>query len=164
MAVLHISKTPFMHASRALKECYSLLELRPDEHIFVAALWGAGLESEEEINNQISLWRVKLRSRSWPKNFLIQTIKYLEWGARIIARMRKKRLSLIHAHSLAALPIAIVLKWMTGAPVVYDAHELESIVESGLREKVAAGRLPEDEARSLLDDFRDRLDHYTYLD
>jgi glycosyltransferase involved in cell wall biosynthesis len=40
--------------------------------------------------------------------------------------MRSKDLTVIHAHSISTLPVGVVLKWLTGAPVIYDAHELES--------------------------------------
>lgn len=123
---LHIIATPFTHESRVLKECHAAFDLGWNKSAMVVALWETGLQSEEEVEPGISVWRVALRSRDWPKNLLVQVFKYFEWLYRIVARMRKADLTIIHAHSVAALPVGVVLKFVTGAPLVYDAHELES--------------------------------------
>jgi glycosyltransferase involved in cell wall biosynthesis len=123
---LHIIATPFKHESRVLKECYAAFDLGWQKPAMVVALWEQGLKEEEELESDISVWRVALRSRHWPKNLLVQVFKYMEWLYRVVARMRSKQLTLIHVHSVSALPIGVVLKILTGTPLVYDAHELES--------------------------------------
>ena len=45
-----------------------------------------------------------------------------------------------------------------------DEQELIERVSAGLQEKVDGGELRADEAAGLLDDYRRRLRHYTYLD
>ncbi len=70
---LHLSLNSFQYASRVLKECRTLSELGWDKSIMVAALWEPGLEHEEQIDGGITVWRVALRTRSWPKNLLVQT-------------------------------------------------------------------------------------------
>lgn len=122
---LHLTLNSFVHSSRILKECASAAKLGRDEPIQVVALWEPGLEIEEEANG-VNVWRVALRSRGWPKNLLVQLIKYLEWAYKVVARKRRDRLTIIHAHNVATLPVGALLKWLTGAPLVYDAHELES--------------------------------------
>ena len=123
---LHIIATPFTHESRVLKECRAAFDLGWNEPAMVVALWEKGLPNEEEVEPDISVWRVALRSRDWPKNLFVQVFKYIEWLYRIVSRMRKADLTIIHAHSVAALPAGVVLKMVTGVPLVYDAHELES--------------------------------------
>ena len=122
---LHITGTPFKHESRVIKECRAAFDLGWDQEALVIALWEQGLE-EEEHDSGISVWRVVLKSRSWPRNLAVQVLKYLEWLGRIVQRVRSQAVTVIHAHSAAALPIGVVLTWFTGAPLVYDAHELES--------------------------------------
>ena len=124
--ILHLFLTPFQHESRVLKECRAISELGWDESSMVVALWEPDLVHEEQIGDGIFVWRVELSTRSWSKNLLVQMIKYFEWTYRIVARMKSKDLKIIHAHGISAMPVGVVLKWLTGAPVVYDAHELES--------------------------------------
>ena len=52
-----------------------------------------------------------------------------------------------------------VLKWFG-----YDSGELVRGIERALAEGVAASRIGPEEAPGLLDDYRDRLAQYTYLD
>jgi arginine decarboxylase-like protein len=46
----------------------------------------------------------------------------------------------------------------------YSKGELVESISSGLRERVEQGELSQEEALGLLEDYRDRLGHYTYLD
>jgi arginine decarboxylase len=46
----------------------------------------------------------------------------------------------------------------------FDPEALVARVSSVLSERVKAGHIPADEARAMLEDYRRRLDHYTYLD
>jgi glycosyltransferase involved in cell wall biosynthesis len=88
--------------------------------------------------NDIRVWRVMLRSRAWPKNLLVQILKYIEWVYKVVVRMRREELTIVHAHNVATLPAGVLLKWLTGAPLVYDAHELESETNglSGFRSRL----------------------------
>lgn len=116
----------FKHGSRILKECDSASQLTWQKPIMVIALWEAGFAREERLDSGVHVWRVALRTRNWPKNVLVQAIKYFEWMYRVVARMRKQELTVLHAHNVSTLPLGVVLKWTTGVPVIYDAHELES--------------------------------------
>lgn len=137
--ILHLFLSPFQHESRVLKECRALSELGWNESSMVVALWEPDLAQEEQVEEDIFVWRVALRTRNWPKNLIVQIIKYLEWMYRVVARMRSQDLTVIHAHSLSAMPVGVVLKWLTGVPVIYDAHELESETNglSPLRRKLS---------------------------
>ena len=126
---LHIVMNSFEHDTRVLKACRVSAEAAVGESVLVAALGGAELPCEESINERIMVWRPRLRSRSWPKNLFVQTFKYVEWLWRITSRMRAERPSLIHAHSLTALPVGVAVKWVTGASLLYDAHELETEID-----------------------------------
>lgn len=124
--VLHLVMNSFKHGSRILKECNTASQLAWQKPIMVIALWEAGFSREERLDAGVDVWRVALRTRNWPKNMFVQSIKYFEWMFRIVTKMRKQDLTVLHAHNVSTLPIAVVLKWMTGVPIIYDAHELES--------------------------------------
>ena len=136
---LHLSLNSFQHSSRILKECNALSKLGWDKQVMVAALWEPDLEYEEITDSGVIGWRIALKTRAWPKNLLVQLIKYIEWMCTVIVRMRSEDLTVIHAHNIGTLPTGIVLKWLTGAPVIYDAHELESETNglSELRRKLS---------------------------
>lgn len=124
--ILHVFLSTFQHESRVLKECRAIAELGWDKEFLVAGLWEPDLRYEEQDDDGILVWRVALKSRDWSKSLPVQVIKYLEWACRVVARMRSNDLTVIHAHRISALPVGVVLKWLTGAPLIYDAHELES--------------------------------------
>lgn len=123
---LHIIVTPFEHESRVLKQCRVAADFDGGKPRMVIALWEPGLEEHEILGDDLSVWRVALRSRSWPRNLFVQVIKYFEFAFRILARMKSGDITVITAHSVSALPVGVALKWLTSAPLVYDAHELES--------------------------------------
>ena len=137
--ILHVFLTPFTHESRALKEIHSVLRARLTDRVEVAAVWDEGLAEREELEPGASVWRVRLRSKSWPKNTLVQLLKYVEWLTKICRAYRGKDVRLVHCHSLSALPVGFCLKLLSRAPVLYDAHELETETGAlaGLRKRCA---------------------------
>ena len=46
----------------------------------------------------------------------------------------------------------------------YERDDLIARIDAGLRERVRRDMLAPEEARGLLEDYRERLMHYTYLD
>jgi glycosyltransferase involved in cell wall biosynthesis len=124
--ILHITPNAFRHSSRILKECDVAFGPGHNVPVQVVALWEPGVEREEVTGTGVKVWRVALATRNWPRHLLIQPIKYVEWLSRIVSRFRRERITLIHAHNVAGLPVGVILKWLTRAPLVYDAHELES--------------------------------------
>lgn len=118
--------SPLRHASRILKECRSTRQAGVSDPIIVIGIGEAGLAPREEMGDRVCIRRLRLRSRSWSKTFPVQLVKYLEWSVRVLRDVRPVDLKLVHAHSLPALPVCVMLKIINGKPLVYDAHELES--------------------------------------
>lgn len=57
----------------------------------------------------------------------LRALSLPRWWLAILCRWGfKSGTTLVVAHSLAALPVAVVLKMLRGAPLLYDAHELET--------------------------------------
>ena len=44
----------------------------------------------------------------------------------VVLRSIRFRPQIIHCHDMFVLPLAVVVKLLTGARLIYDAHELES--------------------------------------
>ncbi|MDH0089871.1 glycosyltransferase [Achromobacter mucicolens] len=125
---LHLFGIDFKFESRTYKETDSLLDAGLVDQVEIAAFGDPSLPERDILGREDrKLWRVPIRSRRvLPKNFLAQAVKYLEWSWRIIKEYRRREVAVIHCHSMLPLLLACVLKSMTGARLVYDAHELET--------------------------------------
>ena len=128
---MHLSLTDTTHDSRVRKESQSILE-GTAARVLVIELWRPGTLARERLVPAFEVLRVRLRSRPLPLWLASQLIKYLELLVRVLGIVRVERPSVLHAHSLPALPISVVAKWVFGCSLVYDAHELEAH-RNGLR-------------------------------
>jgi glycosyltransferase involved in cell wall biosynthesis len=136
---LHISLTPFRNESRVLKETESLMRRNIAKIVYIAALFEAGLAEHEDLDERRSVWRVKLKTRSWSKKFFVQLVKYFEFCWRVNEFAVQRKVRLINVHTLSLLPLGIWLKFRLGGRLVYDAHELETEAEGivGFRKTVS---------------------------
>lgn len=75
---------------------------------------------------QRGVWtlRFALISRMLPRHKPVQLLKYLEAAMRMLRRGIILRPRLVHAHDVDALPIGWLIARVSGARLVYDAHEL----------------------------------------
>ena len=135
----HIFLSPCTHESRFLKEAQTLLNAGLFEQVEVAGLHDDGLNQQEALAPNIIATRIKLYSRNLSRGMVAQGLKYMEWAWRVLRRAKKCDVGVLHAHSIAALPVGVLAKWLTGAPLVYDAHEFETerTGMAGLRKKLA---------------------------
>jgi len=124
--ILHIVGNPVTHDSRILKETRALQDSGIFGPVEIAGLMEHGHAAYEKLEDGRTIWRASLATRPLPKDLGSQTVKYMEWYARVVQRYRRMRIKVIHCHDLAPLLIALGLKRLTGARVVYDAHELET--------------------------------------
>lgn len=123
---LHITTTSFTNESRILKETATLMQTEMVPHIYITALHEAGVSEYEKIDNVRTLWRVPLKTRKWPRSLIFQLIKYLEFCIKNIRYAKEKKINLVNIHHLSMLPIGVLLKYICGAKLVYDTHELET--------------------------------------
>ena len=128
--VLSIVLNNFIHDSRVLKECVSLHKAGYDISVLALHDNSEGLAEQEQVSG-IAVHRVRLVSKSWSKNSVVQGLKYLEFIIRAQSDCRKA--DILHCNDLNALIVGVVAKIMTlgRLQIVYDAHELEC--EAGAR-------------------------------
>ena len=121
--VISIVLNNFKNDSRVLKENISLQNAGYD--VKVVALLESGVDEYEIVEN-ISVHRVKLISKDWSKNIVIQLVKYCEFLYRVIKEY--KDADILHCNDLNALPIGFIVKkfYNKDIKVVYDAHEYET--------------------------------------
>ncbi len=136
---LHITLTEFRNESRLLKETASLLHHGLFKSIAIAALHTTGLAEREVLNEKCNLFRLRIRSKSLPRSFIFQLVKYAEFCIRVILLAMRHPPNVINVHTLALLPLGVFLKYLFRARLVYDAHELETEVEGlqGLHQRVS---------------------------
>jgi len=113
----------FKNDSRVLKENISLQ--KAGYEVQVVALHEEPLAEFEEVQN-IPVHRVKLKSRGWSKQKLIQLIKYFEFIYKVVKQYKKS--DIIHCNDLNSLPIGVIIKkfFNKDVKIVYDAHEYET--------------------------------------
>ncbi|CUU68772.1 putative glycosyl transferase [Campylobacter hyointestinalis subsp. hyointestinalis] len=112
----------FKNDSRVLKESVSLKNA--GYNVKVVALYEDLLSEFDNING-IDVHRIKLKSKNWSKNKLIQILKYMEFMYKVIKLYRKN--DIFHCNDLDTLPIGVIIKLFFNkkAKLVYDAHEFE---------------------------------------
>ncbi|PHR67308.1 glycosyltransferase [Alcanivorax sp.] len=89
----------------------------------VVAMYSDGLMLRESVDG-VSVERIKLASRPWPKWKLVQIFKYIEFLVRAFWRFRG--VDIVHCNDLNALPVGVLIKFFGGGKVVYDCHEYET--------------------------------------
>ena len=112
----------FKNDSRVLKEAISLQNNGYD--VKVIALHEDPLPESETVQ-EIPVYRIKLKSRSWSKNKIVQLFKYIEFIYRCIKQYKKT--DILHCNDLNTLPIGVMIKKFINknVKIVYDAHEYE---------------------------------------
>jgi len=126
MKNLHLTHTEIESDSRILKEMGAL----------VAAGYtvsGIGVILDEgaqktTIPFKANISALNLRSRKL--TFLPRTLRHIftlfELICKMLPRAVRERPDVIHCHDTLVLPLGCIVKWLTGARLIYDAHELES--------------------------------------
>jgi glycosyltransferase involved in cell wall biosynthesis len=125
--ILHLSHTNISRDSRILKEIKALNEISYFE------LSGIGILDCQGYRNKNSLPQVKIISLNLffrKLRFLPGVFRYLFVGIELIIRIFlnsfKFRPNVVHCHDTPVLLVGLLIKFVLGAKLVYDAHELES--------------------------------------
>lgn len=127
MAVnVQLSLTPCSHETRLMKQVYSIKQANLFKKILIFGLKEDGLEENQILAGCGQLWRVPLISKKLKSTPFYQMIKYTEWMLRILFRLRKESVWVVQCHSIATLPVGILVKVIWNARLIYDAHELET--------------------------------------
>lgn len=137
---LHILFNSCIHESRFLKESSSIINADIADEVVLVGLWDKGLPIFESIDSKRNIWRIPLVTRSLPRFFPFQVLKYMEWLIRFFVGINRKEINTVHAHSITALIAGVFVKLLKRVPLIYDAHELEtesSSQKSGLKKKIS---------------------------
>lgn len=103
-----------------------MLESRICRQVCLAAKWDEGLLEEEHAEAGILIRRIRLRTHALPRRMPWQFIKAFEWRRSVARYARSITPGLIIAHSLPSLAVGVACRRSCRAPLIYDAHELET--------------------------------------
>lgn len=123
---VHIYPSVFQYQSRILKETRSIIDASLAERIIILANLQDGFPREEQLDANRIVIRLPLFFAKFRKNLLTEMFAYTEMLLRSIWALRRVHVTHVNAHSLSVLPIAVLLRIVKGAKVIYDAHELET--------------------------------------
>jgi glycosyltransferase involved in cell wall biosynthesis len=120
---LHVYPSPFTHESRIFRETSSLIGAGYFDRIVMVGVGGADLPDREARGERCEIWRLP---RSAGSGLLSKIAGTLAWSRRVLDAFAGAHLDCINCHSLPVLPLCVRLAKMSGAKLIYDAHELET--------------------------------------
>lgn len=133
MINIHLYPSAFLNESRILREAGSLSKLGIFDRIDLVGIGGEGLRCVEQVRDGVRIVRLARRGGGGLMGKVAGTGG---WSQAVYLRYRRERIACINCHSVATLPLGVMLKRATGARLVYDAHELETETNglSGVRQ------------------------------
>lgn len=123
MINIHLYPSPFLNESRILREANSLSRLMLFDRIDLVGIAHEGEAPTEELQRDIKIVRV---GRCRGTGLLTKLMSTSQWSTAVLQRYRNEDVGCINCHSVATLPVGVMLKRATGAKLVYDTHELET--------------------------------------
>lgn len=128
--ILHVMSSTTNNESRMLKETLSAMEHCAVGNIEICGrIRSESIPEEERLDNVRSIWRCRINSPDIFGRRIGRVLGLPEWMLRVCLRYRKARICIVQTHSLLCLPLGYLLKLVTGAKLLYDAHELETEVD-----------------------------------
>lgn len=124
---VHVYPSNLKNESRILKITKTLEHNAVFDEIEVIGVRESDLPKQDTLHRAVTLRRISplLRDR---RGRAVRIVKILTWYLAALAYLGRRRPSCINAHSLAVLPLCVMIKWLSGARLIYDTHELETEV------------------------------------
>lgn len=125
---VHLYPSPLLHEARMGRICRAIAGLGVFDRVEMMGVHREGLPSMET-KDGVEMRRLPRRHWGGPGVFrkLVQT---LHWSRNVLGALRRENLRCVNSHSLAVLPLGVALKFLHGARLVYDTHELETEVST----------------------------------
>ena len=128
MNILHLTQTDINSDSRILKEMQSIAKSNSFYKVIgIGVTQNKGANHTDNVES-INIHSIILKARKWV--FLPRLLRYtcslVELTFKMFLKAKKLKPNVIHCHDTLVLPLGGILKLVTGAKLIYDAHELES--------------------------------------
>jgi glycosyltransferase involved in cell wall biosynthesis len=124
--ITHIYFSPITHSSRLMRaiEC-ALAENLADQGEIVGYM-DADFVPDSYEGKPIRVHLLNIDVATFLPRLASRLLGWIKWSWLTARHIRATRPIVIQAHSLAAMPAAVLAKAFTKIPILYDAHELES--------------------------------------
>jgi glycosyltransferase involved in cell wall biosynthesis len=123
MINIHLYPSAFLNESRIMRESRSLSRLALFNRIDLVGLGQEGTLPVESLDDGVRIVRIGQHGGA---GLLRKLTRTSSWSSAVYRRYCRQRVTCINCHSVATLPLGVMLSRATGAKLVYDAHELES--------------------------------------
>lgn len=124
MINIHLYPSPFLNESRILREVATLVKLRLFDRIDLVGVGQSGLPANARLGDSVRI--VRIGQRDGARGLFRKVADTIAWSKAVYMQYRHAAVTCINCHSVAVLPLAVLLKRVTGARLIYDAHELET--------------------------------------
>lgn len=122
---VHIYPAPIVSESRIFRETLAVEHASLFSRIEICGTPGPGLPSSEQLSEGRTIRRVGSTPKAGGSFF--SRIRYqVTWSLQAYRQYASSDLRVVNAHSVAVLPVAVLLARRTGARLIYDTHELET--------------------------------------
>lgn len=123
---VHLYFSPWQHESRAWRAGASALEAGLTDEVHYVGYRVDGLADEERIDERQLIRRIGAKPVKPGSPRLLRALSLPKWYLAAARQLPTKEVTLVTAHSLAALPAGLLVARRARAGLLYDAHELET--------------------------------------
>ena len=124
--IVHIYFAGFRHESRAMRAINSILDAGIADRVEVLAYKTNETPRQEAVSDRLSIRRYSVDIPLPLPRLIGRGISWLLWTIFTVIGLCRRRPAMIHVHALSGLPAAVIAKWVSGAKVLYNAHDLET--------------------------------------
>jgi glycosyltransferase involved in cell wall biosynthesis len=126
--ILHLTQTDIRADSRILKEMQSLLNSDNNYRLFGIGVIQRGGEPSVSTSENLNIRSIGIYFRDvrYLPKMLVHSLLVVEILIKMSVFALKIKPTVIHCHDTPVLPLGVFVKLLTGARLIYDAHELES--------------------------------------
>ena len=123
---VHLYFSPWQHESRAWRAGSSALAAKLTNEVVYVGYRVDGLPNREVVDDGQTILRIGAKPSRVGSPRILRALSLPLWWWSVVRTQNSSNVSLVTAHSLAALPAAVILARRCGAALLYDAHELET--------------------------------------
>jgi glycosyltransferase involved in cell wall biosynthesis len=113
-----------------LKETQCVIDADIVDEVWIAGTSSPGLPKHQRVDDNRRVRRFPTITSKLPPAKVGKILGHLEWMARVLFHFAFKPVDVVTCHSLPVLPLAVALKVLKRATLVYSPHELETETSS----------------------------------
>ena len=123
---LHVYFSPIQFESRIFKITRSLVRLGLVSRVTIVGIRHGDLPPNQALDQERCVYRPRLLCPRVSGSTFFQLCRVFELSLRVFLFAVRQRVDLVNCHMLFALPVCVLMKYLLGIQVIYDAHEIET--------------------------------------